>query len=204
MSVFVTKGPVGTLVPEGALQEEDCPPQWKKEGSRRRGVTGRVPWGGGQAQAQVCITKQISPYHKKTYFWDCSVGLDFLIKIFDWHFLIIEFHKSHRCGFHTNLLFLQHVEIEPTPLHPILREGFKKNCLIVRLTVTVRGGESAPSVLTASKCENFDPFLYLNLICSYSKHILSHCEGSQKCIFNAFNASAIPLSDRFVTEQQRQ
>ena len=38
----------------------------------------------------------------------------------------------------------------------------------------------------------------------YSKHILSHCEGSQKCIFNAFNASAIPLSDRFVTEQQRQ
>ena len=29
-----------------------------------------------------------------------------------------------------------------------------------------------------------------------SKHILSNCEGSQKCIFNALNASAMPLSDR--------
>ena len=36
------------------------------------------------------------------------------------------------------------------------------------------------------------------------KHILSHCEGSQKCIFDAFDASAIPLSDRFVTEQRQQ
>ena len=38
----------------------------------------------------------------------------------------------------------------------------------------------------------------------YSKHILSYIEGSQKCIFNAFNASAILLSDRFVTAQQQQ
>ena len=29
-------------------------------------------------------------------------------------------------------------------------------------------------------------------------------EGSQKCIFNVFNASAITQSDRFVKEQQRQ
>ena len=33
------------------------------------------------------------------------------------------------------------------------------------------------------------------LILWYSKHILSHCEGSQKCIFHALYASTIPLSD---------
>ena len=60
---------------------------------------------------------------------------------------------------------------------------------------------SATLALSISKCENFNPFCFTLW---YSKHILFHCEGSQKCIFNAFNASAIPLSDRFVTEQQRQ
>ena len=45
------------------------------------------------------------------------------------------------------------------------------------------GGGAVPSVLTVSKCENFDPFFFhRNLILWYSKHILSHCEGAQKCI----------------------
>ena len=35
------------------------------------------------------------------------------------------------------------------------------------------------------KCGNFDPFFHWNLILWYSKHILSHSEGSQKCIFHA-------------------
>ena len=50
------------------------------------------------------------------------------------------------------------------------------------------GWESAASALTVSKCKNFDPFFQWNMTLWYSEHILSHCKGSQKCIFNAFNA----------------
>ena len=63
---------------------------------------------------------------------------------------------------------------------------------------------SATSALTVSKCEYFEPFFQWNMTLWYSKHILSHCKGSQKCILNALNASAILLSDQFVTELQRQ
>ena len=61
---------------------------------------------------------------------------------------------------------------------------------------------SAALALTVSKGENFDQFFQWNMTLWYSKHILSHCEGFQKCIFNAFSAAALPLSDQFVTEQQ--
>ena len=64
--------------------------------------------------------------------------------------------------------------------------------------LTVRGG----GALTVSKCENLDPFFSLKLTLLYSKHNLSHCKRSQKCIFHVLNASGIPLSDHFVTEQQ--
>ena len=47
------------------------------------------------------------------------------------------------------------------------------------------GWRWAPSALTISKCENFDPFWHWDLILWYSKHISSHCEGSKKCIFHA-------------------
>ena len=93
----------------------------------------------------------------------------------------------------------------PWDIHLYSLRGVVKNSLFtVRLTVRGVGG-SAPSALTISKCENFDPFFFLiNMTLWYSKHILSYCEGSQKCIYNAFNSSALPLSDRFMTEQQRQ
>ena len=62
------------------------------------------------------------------------------------------------------------------------------------------------SLVLVSKCENFDPYFsmeYDSMI--LKRHFISlHCEGSQKCIFNAFNATAILLYDRFLTEQQRQ
>ena len=77
----------------------------------------------------------------------------------------------------------------------------KPGYFTVRLTVRGEGVGSALSALTLGKFENFDPFVQWNMTLGYSKHILSHCEGSQKCSFNAFNASAIPLSDRFVIEQ---
>ena len=67
-----------------------------------------------------------------------------------------------------------------------------------------KGVWSAQSALTVSKCENFDPRFSMEYDSFILKTHLSHCEGSQKCIFYAFNASAIPLSDRFVTEQQWQ
>ena len=47
-------------------------------------------------------------------------------------------------------------------------------------------------------------FTQWNMTLWYSKHILTQCEGSQKCILNAFYAYALPLSDCFVTERQRQ
>ena len=49
-----------------------------------------------------------------------------------------------------------------------------------------KGGRgAAPSALTVSECENFDPFFPLKFDFWYSIHILSHWEGSQKCIFPA-------------------
>ena len=60
-----------------------------------------------------------------------------------------------------------------------------------------------PGALTVSKWENFVPFFHWNLVLWHSKHILSHCEGSQKCIFHVLYASVIPLSNHFVTEQQQ-
>ena len=48
-----------------------------------------------------------------------------------------------------------------------------------------KGGGSAPSALIVSKCENLDPFFHWNFIHWHSKHILSQCEESQKCIFHA-------------------
>ena len=48
------------------------------------------------------------------------------------------------------------------------------------------GGRLATPALTVSKCKKFDLFfLNLNLILGYSEHILHHCEGSQKYIFDA-------------------
>ena len=72
----------------------------------------------------------------------------------------------------------------------------------------IRIGSGLPAPLPfllppISECENFDPFLHWNLILWYSKHIQSHCEGSQKCIFHVHNASAILLFNEFVTEQQQ-
>ena len=54
---------------------------------------------------------------------------------------------------------------------------------------------SLREVVRKRKCENFDHFFQWNMTLWYPQHILSHCEGSQKWIFNAFNASAIPLSN---------
>ena len=54
---------------------------------------------------------------------------------------------------------------------------------MVRLTVR-GGGGSATSALTVSKCENFD-FFHWYWILWHSKHIFSHCKGSQKCNFHA-------------------
>ena len=67
-----------------------------------------------------------------------------------------------------------------------VREVVKNGYFTVRLTVR-EGWGSAPSVLTVSKCENFDPFFFQiwNCILWYSKHILYHCERSQKGIFHA-------------------
>ena len=62
----------------------------------------------------------------------------------------------------------------------MLRRLVKNIYFTVRLTVRGEGG-SAPSALTVSKFENFDPFVQWNMTLGYSKHILSHCEGSQKC-----------------------
>ena len=62
----------------------------------------------------------------------------------------------------------------------MLRRLVKNIYFTVRLTVR-GGGGSAPSALTVSKFENFDPFVQWNMTLGYSKHILSHCEGSQKC-----------------------
>ena len=46
-------------------------------------------------------------------------------------------------------------------------------------------------------------FFHWILILWYSKHILSHCEGSQECIFHILNDPAIPLFDHLITEQQQ-
>ena len=53
------------------------------------------------------------------------------------------------------------------------------------------------SALTVSKCGNFETFFSMEYDSMILKTHFSHCEGSQKFIFNAFNASAILLSDRF-------
>ena len=55
-----------------------------------------------------------------------------------------------------------------------------------------KGGEG-PLALTVDKCENFGLF--------FSKHIFSHCEGPQRCIFHVLNASAIALFNNFSSEE---
>ena len=57
----------------------------------------------------------------------------------------------------------------------VWREGVKNKILTA--------GGSIPSALTLSKCKNLAYFLHWILILWYPKHILSHCEGPQKCIF---------------------
>ena len=52
--------------------------------------------------------------------------------------------------------------------------------------------------LTVRKCEHFGPVKHWNLILWYLKHFLSYCDGSKKCPY----ASAIPLSENFVTKQE--
>ena len=67
----------------------------------------------------------------------------------------------------------------------INRQGVKNGFFTVRLRARGEGG-SAPTALTISKCEIFDPLFHWNLNPWYSKHISSHVEGSQKCVFHAF------------------
>ena len=96
---------------------------------------------------------------------------------------------------------------------PLIWKSFPFSCFLLgsrkeggysTVRLTVRGGRgSATLALTVSKCEIFDPFFKMEYDSMVLKQFFSHCERSQKCIFNAFNASAIPLSDRFMTEQQR-
>ena len=50
------------------------------------------------------------------------------------------------------------------------------------------GWRWAPSALTISKCENFDPFGHWDLILWYSKHISAHCGRSQNAFFTLFYA----------------
>ena len=73
-----------------------------------------------------------------------------------------------------------------------IREVIKSGYFTVMLTV--RGWGSTPSALTVSKCENFDPFFQWNMTLWYSRHSLSHCEGVQKCIFNAFRGGRLTVS----------
>ena len=78
---------------------------------------------------------------------------------------------------------------------PLIWKSFPFSCFLLgsrkeggysTVRLTVRGGRgSATLALTVSKCEIFDPFFQWNITLWYSKHILSHCEGSQKCIINA-------------------
>ena len=59
------------------------------------------------------------------------------------------------------------------------------------------GGSSAPSALTINKCENFDPWnMEWNMTLRYSKHILSHCEGSQKRLLRLCSTAIWPFVDR--------
>ena len=51
---------------------------------------------------------------------------------------------------------------------------------------------------------NFDLFFSMEYDSIILKTHLIPVRGLKNCIFNASNASAIPLSDRFVTEQQWQ
>ena len=85
----------------------------------------------------------------------------------------------------------------------LIRKVVKKRIFYIQADRKGRWGGHPPSALTVSKFENFDPFFQWNMTLGYSKHILSHCKGSQKCIFHVLNASAIPLSDHFVTGQQQ-
>ena len=88
----------------------------------------------------------------------------------------------------------------------LIREGIKKRKrTFYSQTGRKGGGEglSATSALTVSKRDNFDPFLSIEYDSMILKTHSSHCEGSQEGIFNYFNTSAIPLSDRFVTEQRQ-
>ena len=82
------------------------------------------------------------------------------------------------------------------------REVIKKHgYFMVRLTVRGEGGGgvSATSTLTVGNCENFDPFF---IEFWYSNHILSHCEGPQKCIFNSlmhllYRRHPTPLTENY-------
>ena len=47
------------------------------------------------------------------------------------------------------------------------------------------GRGSATLALTVSKCEIFDPFFKMEYDSMELKQFFSHCERSQKCIFNA-------------------
>ena len=55
-----------------------------------------------------------------------------------------------------------------------------------------------PEASDQSKCEKFAPFASLIL-----KTHFNHCEGSYECIFHHLYASAIPLTEHIVTEQQQ-
>ena len=59
------------------------------------------------------------------------------------------------------------------------------------------------TALTVSKCENLYPFFHWHLIHWYSKDLLYHCEGPQKCTFHVLYASIIPLPYHFMAEQQQ-
>ena len=77
---------------------------------------------------------------------------------------------------------------EPFPY--ILREVVKKRTFYGHAD---RKGGEGPLALTVDKCENFGLF--------FSKHIFSHCEGPQRCIFHVLNASAIALFNNFSSEE---
>ena len=66
----------------------------------------------------------------------------------------------------------------------------------------VFGNQMAVLAETLSKVKILTHFFQWNKTLWYSKHILSHSEGSQKCIFNAFKATAIPLSECCVTSDK--
>ena len=64
-----------------------------------------------------------------------------------------------------------------------------------------KGGGVQPLALTASKCENFGPFFSSEIWFFDTPYTFYLIVRGLK---DALYASAIPLSDRFVTEQQQQ